>query len=162
MASLLFPQKDSRFIQTQTGLILDSYARWFHRTLYPVQGSASDQAFQLFEAPFILLSSNTDSDPLLNYGNQKCLELWELTWEELRKTPGRLTAEPDEQTKRAAFLKEVRENGFIQNYEGIRISKTGKRFYIKNVAVWNLLDTAGNYAGQAAMFTEWIKVERRK
>ena len=85
-----------------------------------------------------------------------------MSWDELRKTPGRLTAEADEQSKRDQFLSEVRKNGFVKNYEGIRISKTGKRFYIKNVTVWNLLDDAGTYQGQAAMFSDWLKVEGGK
>ena len=154
-----FPQNDCDFVVNQTALICQNYLRYFGKPLYPLKGSQEDQARQIFAAPFILLSSNTAPDPLLNYGNQKGLELWEMTWDELRKTPGRLTAEADERSKREAFLKEVREKGFIQNYEGVRISKTGKRFQIKNVAVWNLLDDAGKYQGQAAMFTEWKSLD---
>lgn len=82
-----------------------------------------------------------------------------MSWEELTNTPGRLTAEADERSKREKFLETVRTQGFIQNYEGIRISKTGKRFFIKNVTVWNLLNAKNEFAGQAATFTEWKMLE---
>ena len=46
-------------------------------------------------------------------------------------------------------------NGFIDDYAGIRISKTGRRFRIAQATVWNLLDERGIYSGQAAMFLRW-------
>jgi len=48
------------------------------------------------------------------------------------------------------LLAEVTEQGYIDHYEGVRLSKTGKRFLIKNAVVWNLLDDDGGYKGQAA------------
>jgi len=49
----------------------------------------------------------------------------------------------------------VRENGFIDDYSGIRISSTGRRFHIRQAIVWNVLDEDGRYAGQAATFSSW-------
>jgi hypothetical protein len=49
----------------------------------------------------------------------------------------------------------VTANGFINDYQGVRISKTGKRFQIRNAIVWNLTDSAGIYQGQAACFADW-------
>ena len=48
------------------------------------------QAHALFQSPFAVVSHGMEEDPLLNYGNQVALELWELTWEQLVKTPSRL------------------------------------------------------------------------
>ena len=92
---------------------------------------------------------------ILNYGNQKGLDLWEMTWEILTKTPGRDTAEPMHREERQKFLDVVQKNGFIENYSGIRISSTGKRFEIEKAVVWNLVDIDGKFAGQAAMFNHW-------
>ena len=52
-------------------------------------------------------------------------------------------------------MAEVTSSGFIKNYAGVRISKTGRRFRIENATVWNLVDDDGTPRGQAAMFAEW-------
>ena len=109
----------------------------------------------LFQVPKVVAASNDDADPLLIYGNRKALELWELPWEEFTRTPARNTAEPMEQAVRDRFLAEVRKNGFVEDYQGIRISSTGRRFRIRQATVWNLLDEAGRYRGQAAAFDQW-------
>jgi len=57
--------------------------------------------------------------------------------------------------ERARLLAAVTARGFIDDYSGIRISKTGRRFRIAQATVWNLLDEHGRYAGQAAMFSRW-------
>ncbi|MGZ8136873.1 MAG: MEKHLA domain-containing protein [Methylococcaceae bacterium] len=53
------------------------------------------------------------------------------------------------------MLAEVTDKGYIANYQGVRISGTGKRFLIKNAVVWNLRDKDQYYKGQAACFDEW-------
>lgn len=140
----------------QSGRILDNYRRWLGRELIPRDGSAEDQARRLFDAPFVVLSSGNEADPLLNYGNRTALELWETTWDELRGLPGRLTAEPVERPVREAFLQRVRENGYISDYSGIRISRKGRRFRIAAATIWNLVDADGRFVGQAATFPEWL------
>jgi len=45
--------------------------------------------------------------------------------------------------------------GFIDDYAGIRISKSGRRFKISRATVWNLISEDGQPCGQAAMFTQW-------
>jgi hypothetical protein len=49
----------------------------------------------------------------------------------------------------------VQQFGFIDDYSGIRISKGGKRFWIRNATVWNLIDANGARVGQAARFDRW-------
>jgi hypothetical protein len=78
-----------------------------------------------------------------------------MDWDTLVRTPSRQTAEPVHRVERAAFLARVRENGFVDDYSGIRISKNGRRFRIRRATVWNLDDADGRYAGQAATFAEW-------
>ena len=79
-----------------------------------------------------------------------------MTWEELTRTPSRLTAEAPNREERARLLEAVTRNGFIDNYSGVRISKTGRRFRIDRATVWNLLTPAGQPCGQAAMFDQWV------
>lgn len=138
-----------------TQLMAQSYRRWIGDDLLGGLFNPLGLAKNIFEAPFVLVSHGTEPDPVLCYGNATALKLWEMTWEELTRTPSRLTAEAPNREERARLLAEVTANGFIQNYSGVRISKTGKRFRIAQATVWNLLDERGIYAGQAAMFSRW-------
>ena len=95
------------------------------------------------------------ADPVLNYGNHAALTLWEMSWEEFTGTPSRLTAEPPNREERARLLETVTRRGFIDDYSGVRISKTGRRFRIARATVWNLLTEDGQPCGQAAMFDHW-------
>jgi hypothetical protein len=112
-------------------------------------------AENVFHAPFVLVSHGTEADPILNYGNAAALTLWEMSWAELARTPSRLTAEAPNREERARLLAAVTAHGFIDDYSGIRISKTGRRFRIASATVWNLRDERGAYAGRAAMFSKW-------
>lgn len=145
------------FIEAQSKLLLDSYRHWTGKSLIEIpSGMTSGQIAQaLFFAPFPVLSGGTESDQILNYGNQCALDLWEMGWEELTRTPSRLTAEPLHRDQRARFLQEVRKHGYISDYQGIRISKTGRRFQIRQATVWNLLGPENLFAGQAATFCEY-------
>ena len=61
--------------------------------------------------------------------------------------------------ERARLLDAVTRDGFIDDYRGVRISKTGRRFLIENATVWNLLDENGAPYGQAATFSAWKYVD---
>lgn len=113
----------------------------------------------LFDAPFVVLSHNTATDPILTYGNLTALNLFALTWEELIQMPSRLTAEAPNRTERARLLAEVTARGFIDDYSGVRIARTGQRFLIEQATVWNLSDAEGRPCGQAATFQAWRLLE---
>jgi len=51
--------------------------------------------------------------------------------------------------------RDLSEQALINNYRGVRISSTGRRFMIERAVVWNLLDDTGAHYGQAAAFSEW-------
>nr|WP_256209028.1 MEKHLA domain-containing protein [Paenibacillus sp. CF384] len=53
------------------------------------------------------------------------------------------------------FLKTVTKQGFVDKYSGIRISSTGRSFFIVDTTVWNLIDENGHNHGQAAMLLEY-------
>ena len=135
-----------------------SLRHWTARELlpgFPPGGTPAEFAEKLFHAPFVQVSHGIETDPVLNYGNATALKLWEMSWDELTRTPSRLTAEAPNREERARLLAAVTANGFIDNYSGIRISKTGRRFRIAQATVWNLLDERGVYCGQAAVFSHW-------
>jgi hypothetical protein len=50
------------------------------------------------------------------------------------------------------LLEEVLKQDFIDNYSGIRVSKTGKEFMVKNAQIWNVRDAADKIIGQAVRF----------
>lgn len=135
--------------------LLDSYRHWTGRELVPAGKSPDECVEALFFQPFVVLSHGTQGDPVLNYGNQAALTLWEMTWEEFTSMPSSLTAEPINRAERARLLSQVANYGFISDYHGVRISKSGRRFLIEQGTVWNILANNGKYVGQAATFDRW-------
>lgn len=143
------------FVVAHTLCLARSFKKWTGRELLPGNFSASELAEKIFKAPFIIVSHGTQADPILNYGNRTALALWEMSWDEFTRTPSRLTAEAPNREERARLLEAVTSKGFIDDYSGIRISKSGRRFQISRAIVWNLVSETGDYCGQAATFSEW-------
>ena len=141
-----------------TQILLDSYRRLLGRDLIARSGDAPDEAERLFNAPFAALSHGTEADPILNYGNETTLTLWEVTADQLIVMPSRLTAEPANREARARFLEQTTQQGFVTGYSGVRISSSGRRFKIENATVWSLADFPGQPLGQAAIFDRWLPV----
>jgi len=140
-------------------LLLNSYRQWLTKELIDRAGTFLEQSKRLFESSLIVVSHGLEDDPILNYGNQKALILWEMDWSQFTHTPSRLTAEPINQAERAEMLRQAKSHGYIDNYRGIRISKTGKRFLVERAIVWNVVDSQGLRHGQAATFSTWSYVD---
>ena len=155
---MLVPWQQPEVIK-HTECLMRSYQHWTGLELLSGAHLPQDSARQLFQAPFVLVSHGIEADPILNYGNQAALNLWQLTWQELTCMPSRLTAEAPSREERARLLERVTSDGYISDYSGVRISKSGKRFMIMQATVWNLIAENGVYCGQAAMFKEWKEVE---
>lgn len=136
-------------------LLLDSFHHWTGRELIGRRGGAEARASLVFAAPFIVVSHGAEEDPILNYGNRMALELWEMNWEQLTKTPSRLTAEPKNRAERELMLDRAAVRGFIEDYSGVRITATGRRFKVEQALVWNVVDCSGKFHGQAATFSRW-------
>ena len=154
-----YPSEDNQFHHLHVERMLTSWHHWTGRYLVDPELPKVEQARQLFHASFAVLSHDAAPDPLLNYSNQAGLALFELTWDELLQTPSRLTAEPIHRDARAVLLAAVSRQGYIDNYRGVRVSKTGRRFLIEQATVWNLLDECGANYGQAATFGAWKIIE---
>jgi len=138
--------------------LLDSFRHWTGRDLFVRSGSMEEQAKALFAAPFVVVSHGTESDPILNYGNQAALDLWEMAWERLTRMPSCQTAEPVNQQERARMLRQVEEQGYYDRYRGVRISATGRRFLVEEAVVWTVMDEQGRRIGQAATFSRWTRL----
>jgi len=140
-------------------LLLDSFTRLLGRDLVSRQGPPAEQAARLFDAPFVVVSHGGEADPLLTYGNATALALWDMDWSTFVGTPSRLTAEPVHRDERARLLERTRRDGFVDDYSGVRISRTGSRFRIERAVVWNVIDAAGTLRGQAATFDHWTPLD---
>ena len=138
-----------------TQWLLNSYHHWIGRELIERMGEPDFQAHALFQAPFVVVSHGSEDDPVLNYGNQTALDLWEMTWDRLVGTPSRLTAEPVNRAEREWMLEQARTRGYLNTYRGVRISATGRRFLVEDALVWNVVDQHGRRVGQAATFSRW-------
>jgi len=141
-------------------LLNDSFTRLVGYRLIPAQVAGADAALWLYEqASFCLLSHDTEQDPIFIYGNKAVQRCFEYDWEELTRLPSRLSAEFPNREERQRLLDTVKRQGFISDYSGIRIAKSGRRFAIKNAVVWELIDAVGKRHGQAAMFASWQDIQ---
>lgn len=138
-----------------TQRLLDSYSHWTGRELINRIGGTDEQTRMLFQAPFIVVSHGVESDPILNYGNQAALDLWELSWERFIRTPSRLTAEPHDRPERRRMLEQAQANGYSDGYRGVRVSSTGRRFLVEQALIWTVMDAVQKPIGQAATFARW-------
>lgn len=107
----------------------------------------------MWRAPCAILAHGTEADPVFFYGNRTALQLFEMSFSEFVCLPSRLSAEPLAQEARLRILARVTNLGFVDDYSGMRIARSGNRFMITNATVWNLVDATGVYHGQAATFT---------
>ena len=138
-----------------TQYLLDSYVRLINQELITREGTSQEQAECLYKSSFIVASHGLQDDPILNYGDQAALDLWEMDWDQFTQTPSRLTAEPVNREERARMLEQAKTHGYISDYQGIRISRSGKRFLVERAMVWNIQKPDGTMLGQAATFSTW-------
>jgi hypothetical protein len=131
----------------------------------PPQGGGDDKALidsassdiaalrlALWNAPRAIVAHGTEDDPVFFYGNRLALQLFEMSFDEFTRLPSRFSAEPLAREERSKLLERVTRQGYADNYSGMRIASSGKRFMIEDGTVWNLADEQGDYHGQAAVF----------
>ena len=133
-------------------LIMRSHETIVGIPLMNSNSTGAEVARELFYLENVVLAHDTQTDPVFRYANLSALALFEYTWEELIELPSRLSAEQEAQSKRSQTMQTVLRNGYINNYSGVRITKSGKRFVIENATIWNLVEENGSQAGQAAAF----------
>ena len=101
------------------------------------------------------LAHSTDPDPIFIYGNKMAQTCFEYSWDELTSLRSRLSAEEPNREERQRLLDAVKSHGFATGYRGLRIAKSGRRFWIENVTVWQLIDRGDVLHGQAAVYRKW-------
>src|SRR6266566_1468638 len=143
---------DPKFVQ----LLISSHKRVVGSPLGPFEFSLDAAARWLYEdAAFCVLAHNTDPDPSFIYANQAAQRCFEYSWDEFIGLPSRLSAETPDQAERQRLLGAVARHGYASGYRGLRIAKSGRRFWIEDVTVWNLVDESGIRSGQAATYRRW-------
>lgn len=140
-------------------LLADSYAYWTGQTFFPEIQDDARLAIALYEAPFVVVSHGTESDPIFNYANRCAQSLWKLSWEQFTTLPSRKSAEPIAESRRQELMEHAKKQGVITNYQGIRIASDGKRFQVIDLILYNILDKSGQYYGQAAKFDRWKLID---
>ncbi|MCW3804606.1 MEKHLA domain-containing protein [Plebeiibacterium marinum] len=149
------PSSENNYLKDYISLITNSLKKLANIEIVDFSLSTEEQAKQAFNADYVLLAHNGSDDPIFNYANKTGLNLFEMSWDEFTNMPSKYSAESDERGQREKFIAEVTEKGYSKDYTGIRISKTGRRFEIKNVILWNVYDSENNRIGQAALFNEY-------
>ena len=144
--------------QALASRILYSHQRGFKTALIACSSNESSRrlvAQELFNCGFPVLAHDGADDPKLIYANAVALQLWEAHWSELIGLPSRLTAPAQERDERRNALGQAQNLNAIQGYAGIRVSRQGRRFQIRNARIWTLWDDQQQVCGQAASFRDW-------
>jgi hypothetical protein len=137
-------------------LLAGSYSRLVGERLVPSEHDDQNAVRWLYEeAPFCVLAHNTDPDPIFIYGNKTAQTCFEYSWDELTWLRSRLSAEEPNREERQRLLDAVKRHGFATGYRGLRIAKSGRRFWIEDVTVWQLVDRDDLLHGQAAVYRKW-------
>lgn len=137
-------------------ILVESYRRMVGADPPFLAKDASHTAEWLYEhATHCVLAHNTDPDPRFIYANKAAQACFEYDLEEITKLPSRLSAEPSDREERQRLLEAVSRDGYAANYRGLRIAKSGRRFFIEDGVVWQLIDEGGVVRGQAASFGRW-------
>ncbi|MDB0060862.1 MEKHLA domain-containing protein [Gammaproteobacteria bacterium] len=140
-------------VQQHVRLLMQSYHRLLGRPL--IDGVDEPSIEEVCNADFALVSHGTEPDPLFNFGNDLALTLFERSFEDFVQLPSRKSSGQTRDEDRIRLLYEVTRNGFIENYSGVRVSASGRKFEISNAVVWNVVDEHEVYRGQAAKISTW-------
>lgn len=144
---------DRRSDPAFAALLVDSHRRLVGRALAAASLEAAPTAAWLYaEAPFCLLAHEAGDDPRFIYANTTAQRCFGYAWSEFLELPSRLSAEAPDRAERQRALDAVARDGFVANYRGVRIGKSGRRFFIANATVWTLIGPDDVRHGQAAVF----------
>ncbi len=137
-------------------LLVGSYRRLIGENPPFLPPDAQYTAHWLYaDAPTPVLAHNTVSDPGFIYANAAAQKLFGYGWDEMIGLPSRLSAEAPERDERQRLLDAVAKDGFATGYAGIRIAKSGRRFWIEDGVLWQLRAQDGALRGVAATFANW-------
>lgn len=147
----LFTPYDTWFSE----LLVVSFATVTGAPMVPDSVADTEAAHWLYHAPFCLLAQDAAADPRFVYANLTAQRCFEYGWEEFTGLPSRLSAEEGNREQRQAFMETVLKRGHVSGYRGMRVARSGRRFWIEDATVWNLTDQDGVLQGQAALVPRW-------
>lgn len=133
-------------------LLVESYARAAGEALVPA-GRGPEWLY--LDAPFAVLAHDAQPDPRFIYANRTAQLCFEYPWTELIGLTSHRTAPPAERAARQRLLDAVSRGGIVRGYRGLRVARSGRRFWIDGGVVWQLTTPQGAFRGQAALFTSW-------
>ena len=138
------------------GLLTRTYRERLRNELVPSGLDPAAAARWLYEqAPFCLLVHNVAADPRFVYANRIAQVCFGYGWHEITCLPSRQSAAPSDQAERQRLIEAVTRKGFATGYRGLRTARSGRRFWIEDVTMWQLVDTSGTLRGQAAAYGHW-------
>jgi MEKHLA domain len=136
-------------------LLVQSYRRFVGAEPVFLAGGDGSAQWLYERAPSCVLAHNTDAVPRFIYANKAAQACFEYGWDEIVGLPSHLSAEPGDRAERQRLLDAVARDGFATGYSGMRIAKSGRRFWIEDGILWQLVDANGVLRGQAASFGRW-------
>lgn len=138
------------------GWLAAGFRRWTGREiLSDLAHQPIDLARSLYDAPQVIVAHGTQTDPIFWFANRTAQRLWEVDWPMFIRMPSRQSVEAGEHDDRERLLARAQADGYVDDYQGVRISASGRRFRIQNVVLWNLRNEQDQPAGQAATFADW-------
>jgi hypothetical protein len=140
-------------------LLVTSFRRWTDHDLIDPGASPEICAKNLYHAPFVLLSHDMQPDPIFSYANLSAQKLWNYSWKEFMHLHSRVSAAPDATAERQHLLDRAMQQGYVNHYSGVRVTKAGKKFHISDAIVWNVVDAKEKRHGQAVIFSQWTWLE---
>ncbi|NOQ65031.1 MAG: MEKHLA domain-containing protein [Methyloprofundus sp.] len=157
MSNTQAPCPENAYLSVHAELLMTSYRHWTGKDL--IQCAPDENSSQaLFQAAYGIVSHNTEDDPIFNYANQAALDAFVMSWAEFTQLASRKSAAAVKQVERDKVMASVSQYGFIDHYQGTRITATGQQFMIADTTIWNIVDAQGQYHGQAAVFYKTILI----
>ncbi|MFJ3671052.1 MEKHLA domain-containing protein [Streptomyces sp. NPDC090106] len=140
-------------------LLSGSYERLLGRPLVPETSHGTHPADWLYhDAPFAVLVQDGGDDPAFVYANITAQRCFSYSWHEFSGLRSSLSAPIVARAERDHALSDVLRDSVVEGYRGLRISGTGRRFWIEDVTIWNLAELDGVVHGQAALIPSWSDV----
>lgn len=109
------------------------------------------------DAPFAVVAHNSEAEPLFVYANATAQRRFGYSWSEFTRLKAKLATGQVKSCEQAQLLDAIDRKGFVTNYRGLQVMKSGGRFRTEDATVWQLKDRHGVSQGQAAMFSKWVE-----
>jgi len=126
----------------------------FDRMAIKLEAELDDIAAVDKNKRFVLISHNTEDNPIFNYGNIAGLSAFSHSWEEWCQIPSKesVVLRSIDHALREKLMKKVTDEGFVEGATGIRIRGDGRFIQLRGAVVWNCYNEEGVYYGQACLF----------